>query len=514
MALTINTQPFPLAGTGRPIIVRATTNNWITTAGVLYARSMTLTAGATAGQTLILSFNGGAIVVTMTAAATPDSSGTQFTSGTTTASTIAADLNRNFTLNYWFVITSSGTTVTFTARQKGTAPTITFSGTYSGYTLGTATAGVNEVKRSNFQALLDVWLEVNAVSFGDAPIAKLAQTPDANGQFVFDISTILDAYMVDTVPTYGATTNTIVPKMVQAYKIFLAESYGIPAAVQAYHVHNTPVLYAIRSRRTQAENANNANSVPESILSGRPVTKHITTDQKEYLHVCSTQGGGSAYTTSILITFTDGTTKTHTAPPTTPSYVFPAVFCVPTGYAALGIAAQITGPHAGKTVAKYSVKFSFASSGWEPEYTYIIADKCPTFQRYFLFRNSRGGWDTLRCAGIMSKSVQVARDAVRNIVPANYTMLDTESAYENTVAVEQYDISTGFLFDTQAEAEYFAREFLASEAVYWDNNGRFEPVTVTTTDARVNRDRQRLFGFSFSFRAGNSIGDKTSNYWK
>lgn len=511
MALTAANTPANIVGTGRPVIVRLSTNNWVTATGTAFARTLTATSGATVGQTLVFTLGNGT-VVTMTAATTPDSTGAQFSASTTTGSTLAADFQKNYWLNLWFVITSSGATVTFTARQVGTAYGITFTGTWSGYTLGTLTAGADKVVRSNFTCLLDVWLEtvLNSGNFGSEPIAKLAQTPDSIGYFTFDIGAVLDAYMKDVVPAYASTSIVIATGALLRYRVFVAESFNVPAVIQAVGQIGTN-FHAIRARLPQATNVNNANSIPEGILTGRNATKKVTTEQREWLTVLSPQGG--AWTTNIVVTFTDGTSVSMASPPTPPALSGPGVFHFPVGYTQRNIASVLTGGNAGKTVAKYVVMVSFTSSGLEPAFTFEVVDKCPPFTRYFLFRNQLGGWETLRCGGITTKTLTTEREVATQVIPANYTMQDAEMWNHEVAGQDEYETSTGYVFRNQADAEYYARELHLSEAVFWDNNGRWEPVYLTSNDVRLNRDRQKMWSVGFRFRQGYTYADKSSNLW-
>jgi hypothetical protein len=508
MALSVNTALPAIAGTGNPIPCKVQSNNYIATPALTATIERTVGIAATVGQTWIFTLTNG-VVVTLTAATTPDGSGTQFTAGTTTRATLVADLNKSYYLNLYYNITVSGTLIRFEARNFGAAYNMTISGTWTGNTAsGTNTAGADAVLRTNFAVIADLWIEQapNTGNYGAAPIAQLAQTVDNFGYSVFDFSAILESYVRSPLPSYTNTNVTNALAAIRRYRVNVAEIYDIPVKiVHLLDISTSPKL-AFNARKKHEHVAGNNNTFTAPFfLSDRPLSKRVTTDQREYIAMLWDTVTCGALNAAMKVYFSDGTSSADVIL-TMPSLTGVGIVYFPAGYTQRGVAAVTPA----KTPVRYTISI-FSVTENDYIFEFIVEEKCPTFMRYYLLKNELGGWDTLRAGGIRTHSLLTEREQATRTLPVNYVNTFPETFTHQVTGQDEFDTSTGYIFDSRDEAEYYAAQLILSEAVYIDAATHWRPIIVLTDSVRIARDRQNMLSVSWKYRNHFRIGDKRSN---
>ncbi|MDR2064157.1 MAG: hypothetical protein LBP85_00375, partial [Prevotellaceae bacterium] len=139
---------------------------------------------------------------------------------------------------------------------------------------------------------------------------------------------------------------------------------------------------------------------------------------------------------------------------------------------------------------------------------YNIIKKLPD-EQYFLFENSLGGIDTVRCTGEIKHSPKFTRETA--------LMGDTE----RTFFAEKSDIktqTTGWL--TKYEAAWL-HDFFMSHKIYLFENGAFNPVVIDEVTAETS-SKDDLLSFEFKYRPAESSDylnlnseniTNAGNYW-
>lgn len=504
---------FPaLAGTRRPILARFTSNNEVETAGVVATATLNFTAGAPAGAAFIIQFGGNTINFTTRTSPSHDS-GYDLPAGTTSGSTIASYLDDNYTLTQYFDITFSGTTVTFTAKQAGAQYTLSFTG-YVWWAVTSNTAGVTEVRRPNFQAWADLYIE-NTYRSGNFGVlaGKLQATRSADGGYYFDPSALLDAYTADYPPTLDDIAVRVASEaMLVRYLIKTTEAYGTPITPQA--VSQKTDRTALRGRMPLETVGTAGNTLPLGayaglgfqLLTGRPFTKRVTKAQNEFAYLLTTAGNNWRLTASA--TFTDNTTGTITpiVPGSASGY---QVYVLPLGYTQLGIGAI----NPAKVVKSYTVniELGYPSPSGDITFSFEVMDTCPPHMRYLLFRNEMGGWDTIQLQGALQRSGQHERSSGQRILPENYTLLNRETFDYDTSSLDTYEAHTGYWM-TEAEADWYLRQLLQSEDVRLHDGAQLIPINLITKEADYKRDRNPLYGMSLKFQRSQRHADRHTTY--
>jgi hypothetical protein len=504
---------FPaLGGTRRPLLARFTSDNEVQTAGVIAAATLNFHTPAPANVPFIITFGGNTITFTTKASPSHDT-GVDLPSGTTTGSTIAGYLDDNYLLTQYFDITSSGTTVTFTAKSAGASYTLGFGG-YTWWTVTSSTPGVDEVRRPNFQAWADLYIEPAYLSGNyTALAAKLSATRAADGGYFFDVSAIVDAYTADYPPTYNDIAIRVASDaMLVRYLVKVCEAYGSPIAPQAVSTKTNRT--ALRGRNSIETVGTAGNTLPTGayavsgfqLLTGRPLTKTVTKAQNDFIYLLTTAGSNWRLTASA--TFTDNTTGSITplAPAAASNY---QVYAVPVGYNQLGIGSI----NPAKTVRGYSVniEMGYPSVVGDITLSFTLMDTCPPHIRYLVFRNELGGYDTLQLHGALQRSGQAERQRGQYILPENYTLQSRQAFDYDTMAMDEYELHTGYHL-TKEEAEYYLLQLLMSENVLLQDATGFTPVTVSTKEANYTRDKFNLYGMALKLQRSLRHADQHTSY--
>ena len=106
----------------------------------------------------------------------------------------------------------------------------------------------------------------------------------------------------------------------------------------------------------------------------------------------------------------------------------------------------------------------------------------------FMFRNSQGGYDKLRCTGRLHRHPEIERDL--------FTDGDNERKVMTGLMDPKYTISTGSLTGDEAR---WLEDFMISTEHYWLLNNRSVPIIITSKKMTQLSDDQRRFTLTFEF---------------
>ncbi|WP_342086086.1 DUF5977 domain-containing protein [Dyadobacter sp. OTU695] len=168
------------------------------------------------------------------------------------------------------------------------------------------------------------------------------------------------------------------------------------------------------------------------------------------------------------------------------------VICAAVGASALGL---------GDDVTNYEIWLSDDQNRRLTEIrAYTIDRRRHKFERFVLFSNSLGGFDTLRVLGKASQETDVTKATTRKERPAgkglDFSELEVIGVTENS----GIQFSTGLF---EQEIEYYSdylRELMVAEVVLMDTDYGFEALNLITSNLKYQQDRPGLVEQVFQFQ--------------
>lgn len=228
-------------------------------------------------------------------------------------------------------------------------------------------------------------------------------------------------------------------------------------------------------------------------LTWQPKVKLIGAAQEEYLYfLMNLTPLPTQINLRVRITYANGTRTVLTKNTIQSASAFQVV-CAPVGPVALGL---LDG-----AILKYEVWLADENMLRFTEVrTYEIDRRRHRFERFILFANSFGGFDTLRLLGKSSEDSDVTRqtavkerDAAQGL---DYSELAIISIKENS----GIQVSTGLFERDQEKYLSYLRELMLSECILEDTVHGYEAVNLITGSITYREDNAGLMERSFQFR--------------
>lgn len=525
MALTKSIYPPAVGLALNPMTYVINTDNHKSTAGTNSVDYLLFPTYDSAGDYFTISFLD--IDIVLTCAATPDGSGKQYVQGSGFGSitewlgAVMEDLEANYYISKYYSLSVSVNKIYFTAKEKGDEYDIFISGISGSSVSHTqVTPGVDPVYRDFYKIIGQVFL-------GDGPedtlLGEDAITPDDSGNCEFDVSGyILPELAVSFL--FPEDTTNLINVQANACRKFLfryGEVYGETPEVKAmysdseryaliaglsfdklaeYNEGSTDwytVWNALGTSRTFLTNQGNKN-IFASFLGNYKITD-TTAYEKLYFIAPS---GATSLKIYIKMYYTDGNESANTLVKTQACTEL-NVYEIVCSYEALNIDALKA---SGKTVERYQLWIQNQSAQVSNYFWFILDNKDYVNIRYFIFRNSMGGFDTLRCVGENYSAVEVSRQEAAKILDYDYTTDDrAEDNYRN-VEKQSFKTSTGWLnhifpYENPAESAQYMRDFLLSTEIWEldiDNELKY-PVKITSSKIAISQTDENLKALEFEY---------------
>jgi hypothetical protein len=393
-------------------------------AGTAAQWSITFTSGT--GPTTTVEITVGDQVITMYGTSlTPGDSGLEFArdaSTTVSATNFAAGCLANPWFGLHFLISATGSTVTFSALKVGVAYNlggVVFTNTTGSST--TAYTGADRSIRPNFSVNIRPWVEQGG---NFLPIGDFSAEP-LNGQCELDLGSKLDPYLGTDMLYYGYTTSFIHSNSLKRYFVQYWERFGASVGDRALYNHGTleaphMAWYAGHSRsealafdqfvldNTLSDPADNPRFFT---WRNRGYARKVSTTEQHSLTWFSwyTPPAGHNVALQARITYTDANGSNPVTTNWTNRYVTGGVqpyrlYTFPTGYAALNLAAVLP---ANKVLQSYDVRlFAPTDSVVLCETITFHLAKAEWNEKHILFWSSLGATESLRCTGAWSEPVE------------------------------------------------------------------------------------------------------------
>jgi hypothetical protein len=347
-------------------------------------------------------------------------------------------------------------------------------------------AGAAPIIRSGYQHIFQLY-DISGQLLGEESI-----TPDANQKSVFDLS----EYLWNALEINRSTESGF-SYPVQEDKIFLHSSHSLHFNIRYAEKWDSTVrqlqagatctaLMGGVSKIKEAEFATYGTTFSQLLeenkffLTWQPVTKRTCLKAPERLYFYNDTP--RPIYLKFKIYFSDGTTFTTTNP------VFLTVQAVAGRVYELDCSAGLF-PNPASPIEKYEVWLETSGEERISEIrTFNIDHTFYRNEQHFIFRNSLGGFDTVRCTGRLKRQSEFDRQV--------FIDNDNERHPLTNLLDANYVTETGSI---PADHARWLEDLMLSKEVSWLLNSRAVPVIITSKKMNEITDDQRRFNLSFEF---------------
>lgn len=504
MAITVNSEPSSITPSRNPVRFKFTTNNYVTSAGVAAVKKFTVTGTVSSGEYLTIAYDD--VEITIVCVNSPAAaSGYNMPTGdggTSHKGNMLLYFQANYYLNRDFVITLVGDDFIFTARNVGSAYNITGTDTFVNGAFSTTTTGTDKTYNPNFFILVDVYVEEVHLSGTYTRLYSRYLKPDSSSECEIDISEQLHGFLREQLaaPSYNQSAYSNPTATNKRYYITYCESFG-----------TTPVAYATTASAVKRVIKGGLkhefwplySSDFRTLFIGIPVTgtsKFLTTRNiKRYTtqvaHEYLTFVPGAAIANARLrakVWYTNGTT-TATVIASYASLGAGLTYIFPAGYTQLNLSSL----EAGRTPARYFVYIDNSSGIVKSETILYELQNSNYLDKYFIYENSLGGFETLRTWGQAEYGVEIEKEEFSRIAGLNYAATDSDIISSDSNYRENTEVFTGFRSKKEA-LELI--DFVNSRYCFQVTGGKHVPVLIDKNTFSIYRDDNYAYALKFNYK--------------
>lgn len=346
--------------------------------------------------------------------------------------------------------------------------------------------------------LCEVWLEQEYLSGVFTNIAGvLSQPADSLGATVFDVSTLLDAYVQPDFPAHGEVGLRRCDNVFRRFYLQHSEQWDGGGA-PTYTVRETHYLvyggldffeYATQSYFTVYR------PKVHPFLTWEPVQKDVFADQPEYLYYHHDSLVQEVFQVHVKFTTAAGLTSTVSVLSRPDARCF-EVFRLSVG---LGQLRALLGNQVPADVVAWEVTVVDAAGLALTETRYYqLSDELPDLRRYFLYANSVGGVNTLATVGKAKTELAMSSVVVQRSLLPTYLAEQGDSYTASAAGVPVLTCNTGYLGAAQLEA---LQDFLLSEEIRYLDADRYRPGALQPADTVLLQDDDAgLLSVEFAFQ--------------
>lgn len=295
-------------------------------------------------------------------------------------------------------------------------------------------------------------------------------------------------------PNLSIQQEELITNKVVKYKITAGEGDG-SINLPTYNTpdYTSPELYAHKGgiswlKHAHAFNFWTALSTDKMFLSWKPNNTVVTTSQPEFVNFYSKTTG----TRSVLV---KAQTNIGLYTNTLFSFVAQAesVYCLPAGYASLGIAAMIP---SGEKLKWYSIQVMNGATAVSVERKYQVDLDAGLFNRYIIFENSLGGFDTLRLTGKFKGAVDNDyQDGLVNYTRSANITVPTQPRLSGSETFK-FKGGTGYLSPSELD---WLRDLRLARHLYEVRNGLLVPVKPSSKTLSLLDDEKDIHASDLEF---------------
>lgn len=367
----------------------------------------------------------------------------------------------------------------------------------------------DDVSQPNHRFLVELAISNDEISTQ----LNLLEFP-VGSQAEFDISALLLAFMQardiilpgesDNVNTLTDVTGFTIAK----YHMAIKEQFGVPLgpvslsdlfppSVSDYYVlnggfsyPNWPVeKYIIEWFYQQGDD--------QKFLTWKPVACLVGKNQPEYLTFVDVNPGGSRILRrKVIVHYTNGTTDTATSSFSITDRFKAYRFCV--GYNQLNLNSLL----AGRTVHYYEVYIDDGTKRVSEKRLYYVDHNKPLAERFVIFQNSLGGFDTARFIGLGEFAADYNRSYANKYNGQFTNDLGTRVSYNNYEQAGR-KINSGFI--SRKEMQWLRDLMLSREVFVWENEACVPVEIVSKKFAYPEENSTNALTVEYDYRFTNTV---------
>ncbi|KOY86037.1 hypothetical protein AD998_07660 [bacterium 336/3] len=316
----------------------------------------------------------------------------------------------------------------------------------------------------------------------------LAQvTANWYGGYEFDISKYVKAFVSSTAPNVALEFNA----QAESAITFTVDISIVGPAFTNNYTHSFTALRGGLPKEVFAQDSNffaymgfNGN---QKLLTHQPLRKSsVSPENPEFLAFYTATWGGTI-TRNTTVYYTDGTSDIFTDAFAKSGDVITCIRCKLTDV-----------PYdEQKEVLEYHVFFTDGTRTTRLQ-IFEVDHSFRRQERFFIFENSLGGWDTLRCFGEQESEANVMQEMASDY-SGNYlanNILKTDMFVYDSSISNEHEVNTGYY---PASYVAYLREFMLSKNKYLVISNKLYPVVLTSKKIKYANDEKNLKAASFSY---------------
>lgn len=445
-----------------PVWLELACNGYRTSAPTTASYTITCATNPSAGYSFTLALPTGDLVFTFVSG-TPDATGLQVELGVNVAATNANlydALRANWFVDQLFLITTASGTHTLTARTPGEV-IVGFTNTIPvAMSWTTVSPGADAVYATNYNAMVQVWVEEVYGSNSYTKLPEVMLSPDkVDRRAKQDLHTLLKNKTGYDWPAFGTTALTVLDKLIRRYYYTYYEQLGDPPVAEKLARSPLKNAWYAGSRQIERNRMENIWSMirrsdsgwlsPFLTYRGRAGAHEVSPVQDHYIawyrRVAKTPGTQIKLLATVY--YDDDTNDTDEIWVDTngSGYNQWRVGQFPVGFERMGLdALQPT-----KTPTHYTVQvLSAADAALSEIHTFVLVDE-DVNEIYVEFVNSLGVTESLRCKGSWVHGMTPAHSTVTRLrTPDNGSTPSEQES--NAIALldgaqERLQVSTGYM---------------------------------------------------------------------
>lgn len=512
MSITVIQSPEAVMPAGNEILLKLQTDNRYSNAGSKAGLTISFSGIETfAGRTFVLIWGDNNIIFSL--AETPDDSGKQIRKATEGQpvdywmTLFLEDLSRNYYLqrDFDFAIDTGSDTITLVAKQSGDDYDLTVPFNNVTNVEFTPVAGEDPVQRENFELICLTEI------FDNGTWRKLAEdrlAPDADDQASFFLQDLLDPELIAefTWPEVSETYHALRSNHIKRYRYSFAELFDDEIQRMSSPGSARAILGAFDYKMIAGLNGIEYSFTDfiityKSFLTWQPISKTINRTQPEKLFFLVFNNINSLEL-HIKVYYTDGTNSDDQE-----LFTFSDVNQYDVYEFMVGFSQIDFSKFSSKTVASYDIWLEDNAGNIQSQVrTFVLDAKTYRHERIFLFRNSFGGFDTLRATGRKTQLNEYER-MIRDRNDEGFSLQGHYQVLERSI----FSINSGWLSLAQRN---WLRELLLSREAYEILGGYKFPILITDDKREFRDDDNYLYSleinYKYAFKDPAFTGDYTS----
>lgn len=316
-------------------------------------------------------------------------------------------------------------------------------------------------------------------------IGQEAITPDHNGIVHFDMSIYLYSFLANMRQNfigfhYPSQTTKVFKHGVHVLPFVL--HYGVKYHSKFVTLHSTATLRAILGGKQHTAHTDFYNDLTKSkMFLTNQVWARISRNSPVRLFYYSI--AAETFSVKAKIFRNDGTDETVTI--STHNATVHTIYEIDTTLS------HIIAP--GSNIWRYDVWVEAGGDIRSLAFEYHIDSRHYDNEQHFIFRNSYGGYDTVRTTGRFTRSPEIMRDEFTDDNYKVRALLNLETT--------NYTANTG---SVSAGEKRWLDDLLLSKEVYWISGNRPTPIVITSSKTTPETDNQRRFNLQFDFKLSHS----------